>query len=796
MDGTLGRRAQEAAEKASVYAGTPITHYFDGFGRDIINTSYDRVKRELGELVKESFFVSRTVFDITGNILEVLDPLGRKAEINKYDMSGYETSVIYDTDQRQVKEFLNADGVQYLVSETMYGESEVDAEKNNIRARAVLFRDQSGIKQTKSFDFKGNLLSEGRTLAAQVDQIIDWSTPDDIPVESEIFLTMWKYDALNRVIEKVLPDKESVVRHTYNRLGQMQQVEMKLHGRSEWTYVLKDAQYNARGQRVLYSLGNGIESIFEYDPLVFRLTRILSKSRHRDSSPEERPGTPRTRKLQDLIYTYDSVGNISYIQDDSQESIFFQNHKVDPSNDYTYDALYRLVSASGREHLGQIKTEHGHAAPSHHAEDDTAMARYRENYFYDGAGNMLKICHMGKQNWTKNFNYHERSQLEPDRYSNRLSSTSIGDRIQDFRYEGNDGLMGNITSMPNLSLMKWDFKDQLQATAKQRSGGTPETRGTSMQMVVNEYESLPDAMAKKVNQRLDPVNASTLDLMKYTESMLAVHETLTKGSSTSPAELTRYQFDNQLGSSVLELDGSAKVITYEEYFAYGGTSYSAAVSQVDAPKRYRYSAKEKDEESGLYYYGYRYYSVSIVRWISADPLGMKDGTNIFQFVRSNPICYKDPDGRFIPVVIFGVYIAAEVVAAAALTVSAMAVVAIHNAHPPYKEPPAQLERRLRNVGMLLRIKQSEGGILPKRKPKKEWGKAKPAEPEAIPKPGTPDTPVPDAPPETTPAEPESPPQEAEPQEQPAEPEEEPPEQNPITQNSSRSRGAKSKTQKP
>ncbi|KAH8591198.1 hypothetical protein B0O99DRAFT_632797 [Bisporella sp. PMI_857] len=167
---------------------------------------------------------------------------------------------------------------------------------------------------------------------------------------------------------------------------------------------------------------------------------------------------------------------------------------------------------------------------------------------------------------------------------------------------------------------------------------------------------------------------------------------------------------------------------------------------------------------------------------------MKDGTNIFQFVRSNPICYKDPDGRFIPVVIFGVYIAAEVVAAAALTVSAMAVVAIHNAQPALQRAASSAGEAIEERWDVAKDKTKRGWDFAKEKAKEgynylrgkvsEWGKAKPAEPEAIPKPGTPDTPVPDAPPETTPAEPESPPQEAEPQEQPAEPEEEPPEQTP------------------
>ena len=60
--------------------------------------------------------------------------------------------------------------------------------------------------------------------------------------------------------------------------------------------------------------------------------------------------------LQNLRYTYDPAGNITHIQDDAQPTIFFLNQRVDPSNDYTYDARYRLIQARGREHLGQRPT--------------------------------------------------------------------------------------------------------------------------------------------------------------------------------------------------------------------------------------------------------------------------------------------------------------------------------------------------------------------------------------------------------------------------------------------------------
>src|SRR6266702_967554 len=58
-------------------------------------------------------------------------------------------------------------------------------------------------------------------------------------------------------------------------------------------------------------------------------------------------------QVQNLHYTYDPVGNITHIRDDAQQTIYFRNKRVEPSADYTYDAVYRLIEATGREHLGQ-----------------------------------------------------------------------------------------------------------------------------------------------------------------------------------------------------------------------------------------------------------------------------------------------------------------------------------------------------------------------------------------------------------------------------------------------------------
>ena len=105
--------------------------------------------------------------------------------------------------------------------------------------------------------------------------------------------------------------------------------------------------------------------------------------------------------MQNLHYTYDPVGNVTQIRDDAQQRIFFANQRVEPSADYTYDPLYRLIEATGREHLGQNGVPIPHSADDAlrcrlpHPGDGTKMGTYTERYAYDAVGNFLTMKHIG-----------------------------------------------------------------------------------------------------------------------------------------------------------------------------------------------------------------------------------------------------------------------------------------------------------------------------------------------------------------------------------------------------------------
>ena len=61
--------------------------------------------------------------------------------------------------------------------------------------------------------------------------------------------------------------------------------------------------------------------------------------------------------------------------------------------------------------------------------------------------------------------------------------------------------------------------------------------------------------------------------------------------------------------------------------------------------RHRFSTKYLDGETGLYYYGYRFYSPTLMRWLNRDPIEERGGLNLYGFCKNNAMCAVDPHGQ-------------------------------------------------------------------------------------------------------------------------------------------------------
>src|SRR5262249_14627189 len=125
------------------------------------------------------------------------------------------------------------------------------------------------------------------------------------------------------------------------------------------------------------------------------------------------------------------------------------------------------------------------------------------------------------------------------------------------------------------------------------------------------------------------------------------------GADRAPEQLIRYQYGNHLGSASLELDEAAQVISYEEYAPFGSTMFQSVRSQAETPKRYRFTGKERDEETGFAYHGARYYLPWLGRGASCDrsaPGAAPADPALAQpylYVENKPVVATDPDGAVI-----------------------------------------------------------------------------------------------------------------------------------------------------
>jgi RHS repeat-associated protein len=675
IHGALGTEARKAAAQTAGHAATPKDVYLDTLGRNFLSVDLNRFERD-GRPVEERY-ATRSELDIEGHQRWITDPLDRRIISYRYGMTGAKISqssadagerwVLYDVlgklllswnsrrfrfryeydgAHRPTKLFVARDGDgEELAEKIVYGEGLPQDVALNLRGKIARQLDGAGVAANDEFDFKGNVLQSSRQFLHDYRDGVDWSVAPAL--EDRIYRTGKAYDALNRVVSITTPDS-SVASPEYNEANLLDKLSVDLLGGGSFTAYVTGIEYNAKGQREEISHGNGVRTRYEYDQRTFRLTHLHTMRE------EDRAG------LQDLHYTYDPVGNIIAIVDRAQETVYFRNQAVAPSNHYLYDAIYRLIHADGRELIGLLRDpqttwDDAPRTSQPLPGDGQAMRRYGESYHYDSVGNILEILHSATDgSWRRYYSYPESS--------NRLSHTRVGELREDYDYDA----AGNIIRMPHLPEMVWDCKDQLHRTQQQAFREDPrESTWYVYNTTGQRLRKITERGGRKQNERIYvggfevyrqyaqdgevEFERETLQVMDD-QRRIALVETKRidrkEAFGALPFSLVRYQFGNHLDSAVLELSASADIISYEEYYPYGSTSYQSVRRDVEAsPKRYRYTAKERDTETGFYYHGARYYAPWLARWASCDLMVLGGGANLYAFVSGNPIRLIDGTGH-------------------------------------------------------------------------------------------------------------------------------------------------------
>jgi RHS repeat-associated protein len=676
----------------------------DAQGRIVIQYDYDMVDNSIHQISMEA------------GTKWMLNDVAWKP-IRSWDNRGHTFSTEYDVLRRPLRSFvIDADPTnpnqELLTERLVYGEQHPQDESLNLRGKLYLQLDQAGNMRNERHDFKGNLLSASRRLAKQYEQVIDWRVVDEdhaaFPInakekinpialeaalkplleDDETFISQSTYDALNRPIQIIFPHsskagtKLNVSQPVYSETNLLERVDTWLELDAEPSALLdpsnaiqhfvRNIDYNAKGQRKLIEYGNGVTTTYDYDEATFRLRHLQTL----------RGGN---EKMQDLFYFYDPAGNIVSIRDDAQQTIFFNGQVVKPDADYTYDAIYRLIQAIGREHIGQASQPQSTWDDKFriglpHPNDGQKMRNYLEVYAYDQVGNILSLDHRIADtnnssswigNWNRTYHYGEEGLIQQDKKSNRLSSTTIGSLTEQYDHD----LHGNIQRMPHLENhpdpdepnMHWDFRDRLKQVDL-GGGGTAyyiyDASGQRMRNVHKHIGALVEEriylgnyeIYRKYNGNGLKLERETLHIMDD-KQRIALVETRTVdntgGNDPAPRQLIRYQYSNHLGSASLELDEEAQIISYEEYTPYGSTSYQGVRSHVETSKRYRYTGKERDEETGFSYHGARYYACWLGKWVSVDPSALTNDSkrpiSTYAYGNLNPLVFIDPDGKDITV---------------------------------------------------------------------------------------------------------------------------------------------------
>jgi RHS repeat-associated protein len=461
--------------------------------------------------------------------------------------------------------------------------------------------------QERAYDAIGNLVETIDVM--KVHNLNRATTP------AHTFTTRWTRDTWGRVLAMTYPDGE-VITNTYDSGGLVKAVAGV---KSTHTYQYVDQlEYDKFGFRNVLGLGNGTAHERAYDRETLWLSRQIV---HQGQ-----------RKLQDLTYSYDKVGNATERVDDIP--VPPASEMGGPSRQsFAYDALYRLTGADGTYSDGNGKRH----------EFSQALA-------YDDGGRLVRkeqtdteITSSGSALPQKATTYELAYDYDA---SQPLAPSHIGSRSYSWDANGNNTGWKEDASGQRRTIT-WDSENRA-ATIADQGSTTTYRYGHDGQLGI---ERGPQGEVEYVNQWYTALNGGVHWKDYFAGNVrVATKRVMPEGE----AELMRYYLTGDLqGSVTLVTDADGRVFQHLAYFP-GGEIWVRERSEIYR-QPHLYAGMYHEEFRNLYRTAARWYEPREGLFLSPDPLLVRDpGASVteprlladYTYAFDNPVAYVDPTGNW------------------------------------------------------------------------------------------------------------------------------------------------------
>ena len=428
------------------------------------------------------------------------------------------------------------------------------------------------------------------------------------------YTTKAEYDSWNRLQSMTYPDGE-VVNYQYYPSGQLQSIIGEKDG-TRYPYLIETG-YHVSGQTSYRKLGNQSEHRYFYD----HKDRLQMTTLHING-----------QKISENSYSYDKVDNITTINGNNN---YYQR--------YTYDELNRLVRATGYDFsvvaerpcsYDMTMQYNNMSSPvlfTQIVATETATTSVNNTYLYDASVQPNAPLQIGDTYYTY------------DAAGNPTSILNSEGKGKDLRWDAENRLRSISDSQEGLHhAYAYDhtgerilkrYGSAQQASYNGKDVGTLFDFGESYSAYVSPY------FVETNNGYTKHYYAGATRLVSKIGE--GVYQDSTYISYGEEEKDQYFYFQDHLGSSTYITDQNGDIAQYAAY-----TPYGELFREYRNVTPYKFNGKELDAETGLYYYGARYYNPATALWLGVDPLASKyPSVSPYVYCVSNPIKYVDPDGR-------------------------------------------------------------------------------------------------------------------------------------------------------